>query len=315
MQYTILSGIYHKVVLQKIKVEINTVISYATWYKYNIKYKKRGKMSESIKVEVERNLIKKYRRYLWSPFIRALKEFKLINEGDRVAVAISGGKDSLVLAKLVQELKKHGEVFFEAKYISMNPGFNKENKDNLLRNCEKMGIPVEMFDTDIFKSVSEMSAEYPCYMCARMRRGALYGKAESLGCNKLALGHHLNDVNETTLMNLLYTGCFKTMLPKLKSQHFKNMEIIRPMYYIYEKDIVNFMNFHSLKAMNCGCKVASGDIVSKRAEVKNLISILSENNPNLEKCLLKSVKNINLDCCLGWKYKEKKYNYLDDYES
>lgn len=271
-------------------------------------------MSEQIQsvTDMERALIKKFRRYLWSPFIKAVIDFKMVEENDKIAVAISGGKDSLVLAKLMQELHRHSDVPFEPIYISMDPGFNRENKDSLISNCEKMDIPIHFFDSDIFEVAEKVAGESPCYMCARMRRGALYAKAEELGCNKLALGHHFNDVNETTMLNLLYTGCFKTMLPKLKSKNFKEMEIIRPLYYVYEEHIKKYMDYIGISPMNCGCTVTQNDIPTKRKEVKQLIASLKETNPNVEKCIFKSIRNINIDCCIGWQYQDKKYFYLED---
>lgn len=271
-------------------------------------------MSEQIQsvTDMERALIKKFRRYLWSPFIKAVIDFKMVEKNDRIAVAISGGKDSLVLAKLMQELHRHSDVPFEPIYISMDPGFNRENKDSLISNCEKMNIPVHFFDSDIFEVAEKVAGESPCYMCARMRRGALYAKAEELGCNKLALGHHFNDVNETTMMNLLYTGCFKTMLPKLKSKNFEEMEIIRPLYYVYEEYIKKYMDYIGISPMNCGCTVTQNEVPTKRKEIKALIASLKETNPNVEKCIFKSVQNINIDCCIGWQYHDKNYFYLED---
>ncbi|MDO4793259.1 MAG: ATP-binding protein [Filifactor alocis] len=262
--------------------------------------------------DMERALIKKFRRYLWSPFIKAVIDFRMIEKNDRVAVAISGGKDSLVLAKLIQELQRHSDVYFEPVYISMDPGFDEQNKTSLLQNCRDMDIPVHFFDSDIFEVAEKVASDNPCYMCARMRRGALYAKAEKLGCNKLALGHHFNDVNETTMMNLLYTGCFKTMLPKLRSKNFENMEIIRPLYYVYEEHIKKYMDHIGISPMNCGCTVTKNDLPSKRKEVKKLIDSLKKENPNVEKCIFKSIKNINLDCCIGWQQKDQKHFYLDE---
>ena len=262
--------------------------------------------------EMERALIKKFRKYLWSPFIRAIIDFEMIQQNDRIAIAISGGKDSLVMAKLMQELYRHSDIPFEPVFISMNPGFSKENESSLITNCKAMGIPVHFFQSDIFEVTTSIAKENPCYMCARMRRGALYGKAEELGCNKLALGHHFNDVNETTMMNLLYTGCFKTMLPKLKSTNFNNMEIIRPLYYVYEEHIHKYMNYIQIFPMDCGCTVTKNEVSSKRKEIKNLIATLKIQNPNVEKCIFKSIQNINIDCCISWQYKDKNYFYLED---
>ncbi len=261
--------------------------------------------------DMEHALIKKFRKYLWSPFIHAVQDYQMIEENDKIAVAISGGKDSLLLAKLIQELHRHTTIPFTPIYISMNPGFDRQNKISLLENCKNMNIPVHFFDSDIFEVAERIAGDNPCYMCARMRRGALYAKAKELGCNKLALGHHFNDVNETTMMNLLYTGCFKTMLPKLNSTNFENMEIIRPLYYVYEEHIRKYMDYIGISPMNCGCTVTKNEIPTKRKEVKELIAELKKTNPNVEKCIFKSVSNINIDCCIGWQYKDKKYFYLE----
>jgi len=193
--------------------------------------------------EIERSIITKYRKDIWSKFIKAIKEFNLIEDGDKIGIAISGGKDSLLLAKLFQELKKHGKDNFEVEYIAMDPGYHESIKSLLLDNCNHLNIPIHVFESGIFKIAEKMAKDYPCFMCAKMRRGALYKKAQELGCNKLALGHHFNDVIETTMLNLLYTGNFKTMLPKLKAKNFEKMELIRPLYYVEEQIIQRLMVF------------------------------------------------------------------------
>ena len=191
--------------------------------------------------EIEKSIIKRYRKYTWSKFIKAIKDYKLVEEGDKIAVAISGGKDSLLMAKMFQELQKHGQVKFDLVYLAMDPGYHKNIRKLLEDNCEYLNIPLTIFETNIFDVAGEIAEDYPCYMCARMRRGALYNKAEELGCNKLALGHHFDDVIETTMLNLLCAGSFKTMLPKLKSTNFEKMPIIRPLYYIREESIIRFI--------------------------------------------------------------------------
>lgn len=263
--------------------------------------------------EIERRLITKYRRSLWSKFIQAIKEYELINEGDRVAVAISGGKDSLVLAKLIQELERHGPVKFEAKFISMDPGYLTEIKELHLDNCEYLQIPLTFFESRIFDIVDNIAADYPCYMCAKMRRGALYSKAQELGCNKLALGHHLDDVIETTMLNLLLAGCFKTMLPKLKSQNFEGLELIRPLYHVREEHIEDFVKDCGLTPLNCACIVSAGKTANKRYDIKNLIKNLSQDYQQVEKSIFSAAKNIQLDCVLGWKKDGKVHSFLDDY--
>ena len=262
--------------------------------------------------EIERSIQKKYRKYLWSPFIKAAKEFSLVEDGDRIAVAISGGKDSLLLAKLLQELQRASRTEFELVFISMNPGFNSENLENLKKNLDHLRIPCEIYDDNIFEIAEKMAGDYPCYMCAKMRRGSLYTKAVSLGCNKLALGHHMDDVAETVLMSMFQMSKYETMLPRLKADNF-DIELIRPLYYVEEKDIIKFTVNNGILAMNCGCTVAAGKTSSKRRETKELIRELAKSNPNIKKNILNSTKNVNLEKILGWKIGGKKYGYLDKY--
>lgn len=262
--------------------------------------------------EIERSIQKKYKKQLWSPFIKGMKEFKMIENGDKVAVAISGGKDSLLLAKLFQTLKRTKSTDFELHFISMNPGFNQRNLDNLKKNLDYLGIPAIIYDDNIFKVAEKVAKEYPCYMCAKMRRGSLYAKATELGCNKLALGHHFDDVIETTMINMFYAGTFKTMMPKLKSQNF-DIELIRPLYYVREGDIKKFTSNNGILPMNCGCTVAAGKTSSKRKEVKDLISSLEKTDKDIKTRIFNSVKNINLDQCIQWKTKGVTHNFLDEY--
>ncbi|NYV27464.1 tRNA 2-thiocytidine biosynthesis protein TtcA [Streptobacillus felis] len=261
---------------------------------------------------IEKSIQKKYREFLWSPFIKALKDFNLVSENDKIAVAISGGKDSLLLAKLFQELKRASKTNFELKFIAMNPGFNQRNLDNLKFNLEHLDIPCEIYDDNIFEVAGKIAKDYPCYMCAKMRRGSLYSKATELGCNKLALGHHLDDVVETTLMSMFYMGKFETMLPKLKSDNF-DIELIRPLFYVEEKNIIKFAKNNGIQAMNCGCTVAAEKTSSKRRETKELIDQLSKLNPNIKKKILSSTFNVNVEKILGFKYKKDYFSYLDDY--
>ena len=228
--------------------------------------------------EIEKSIQKKYRSELWSPFIRGLKEFEMVKDGDKIAVAISGGKDSLLLSKLFQELKRASKTNFELVFISMNPGFNEVNLTNLRKNLEHLEIPCEIYNDNIFEVAEKIAKDYPCYMCAKMRRGSLYTKAASYGCNKLALGHHLDDVIETTLMSIFYMGKFETMLPKLKADNF-DIELIRPLFYVEEKSIIKWIRNNGILAMNCGCTVAAGKTSSKRRETKELIADLVKNNP------------------------------------
>jgi tRNA(Ile)-lysidine synthase TilS/MesJ len=265
-------------------------------------------------VEIERSIIKKYRKYLWSKFIKAIKEFDLIKDGDKIAVAVSGGKDSMLMAKLFQELRRNGNANFELKFIAMDPGYHPDIKKLLIDNCKYLNIPIDLFESDIFKITDKIAKDYPCYMCARMRRGALYRRASELGCNKLALGHHFNDVIETIMLNVLCSGNFKTMLPKLKSRNYEGMELIRPMYYIEEKYIKRFIQNSGIWPLNCACMVAAKRTGNKRYEIKELIEHLKENYKNADISIFKAAQNVNMDCILGWKKGEKKYSYLDFYD-
>ena len=262
--------------------------------------------------EIEKSIQKRYRSELWSPFIKGLKEFEMVKDGDKIAVAISGGKDSLLLAKLFQELKRASKTDFELVFISMNPGFNEINLINLKKNLEHLEIPCEIYNDNIFEIAEKIAKDYPCYMCAKMRRGSLYSKATSYGCNKLALGHHMDDVIETTLMSIFYMGKFETMLPKLKSDNF-DIELIRPLFYVEEKSIIKWVRNNGILAMNCGCTVAAGKTSSKRRETKELIAELVKNNPDIKKRIVQSAQNVNLEKILGWKMSGEKFSYLDNF--
>lgn len=264
--------------------------------------------------EIERSLVKKYRKHIWTKFVRAVKDYNLVEEGDKIAVAISGGKDSLLMAKCFQELKKHGQMNFELEFIAMDPGYHPQIKELLIENCEHLGIPVQIYEGKVFEVVDKMARDYPCYLCARMRRGSLYNKAKELGCNKLALGHHYNDVIETTLLNVLYAGNFKTMLPKFKSANFENMELIRPLYYVEEDYIKRFTNNAGIWPLNCACMVAAEKIGNKRYEIKELIKELKKNFDGVEKSIFKSAENVNLDSILGWEKDGVKTKYLEVYD-
>jgi len=263
---------------------------------------------------IERSIITKYRKPIWSKFVRAIKDYNLIEDGDKIAVAVSGGKDSTIMAKLFQELYSHGNRNFEMAFIAMDPGYHKDIKALLIRNCEQLNIPISLFDSDIFSIVDNIAQDYPCYMCAKMRRGALYAKAQELGCNKLALGHHFNDIIETTLLNLFYAGSFKTMLPKLKSKNFEGLELIRPLYYVEEKSIEKFTQEHGIEPLNCACMVAAEKTANKRYEIKALIEELKKSNKNVDKLIMSAAQNVNIDCILGWQKEGKKYSYLDFYD-
>lgn len=265
--------------------------------------------------DIEKSLIKTYRRDIFRKFIKACKEYELIQDGDKIAVAISGGKDSLTLAKLMQELKRHRQVDFSLEFIAMDPGYIKENSDNLLYNCKKLGIPVKLYKSDIFEVAEKLTnGDSPCYMCARMRRGNLYSKAKELGCNKLALGHHFNDVIETILLNIIFAGDYKTMMPKLKAKNFSDMELIRPMYLVKEEAITRFMKSTGLNPLDCACTVTKKKSGNKRYYVKELVKSLLKENENADINILRSSENVNLGQILGYKNKGQKHLFTEFYE-
>ncbi|MBS5862097.1 MAG: tRNA 2-thiocytidine biosynthesis protein TtcA [Firmicutes bacterium] len=269
--------------------------------------------------EIERSIIKKYRKEIWAKFVKAVKDYKLINENDKVMVCISGGKDSFLLAKCVEELQKHGGIPFEAYYVCMNPGYNEANKKKILENAKILNINLEMFDSDIFEVANSLNEKSPCYMCARMRRGHLYNKAKELGCNKIALGHHFDDVIETTLLSMFYGSEVKTMLPKLHSENFENLELIRPLYLVKENSILAWAKYNNLEFINCACKFTervslSDEPVSKRKEMKELIKYLRELNPDIDYNIFKSLDNINLNCVLGTKKNGIYKSFMDEYD-
>lgn len=243
--------------------------------------------------DIEKSLQKKYKKDIWSLFMKAIHTYKLVEDGDHIAVAISGGKDSLLMAKLFQQLAKTTMFDFKVSFIAMNPGFHERNRQNLVENLAYLNIPCTIYSEDIFARAEARSAKYPCYLCARMRRGSLYAKSVELGCNKLALGHHYDDVVETVLMNVLYGGKFETMLPILPSDNFA-MQLIRPMYFIEEKNIKRFIKFTGLQPMNCGCMVAAGKISSKRQEMKELIADMEKFHPDVKKSIMSSTRQVNI---------------------
>ena len=254
--------------------------------------------------EIERSIIKKFRKTIWNNFIGAVKEYELIAPGDKIAVCISGGKDSMLLAKCIQQLQRHSEIPFEADYIVMDPGYNAENRALIEHNAKLMDIPIYIFESDIF-SVTERAGGSPCYLCARMRRGCLYSKAKELGCNKIALGHHFNDVIETVLMSMMYSSEIKTMPTKLHSTNFEGMELIRPLYKVKEKDIIAFSNYNGLKFLQCACRFtensAHNEGLSKRKEIKALIEDIKKVNPNVDDNIFRSIHNVNMATIPGWR--------------
>lgn len=258
-------------------------------------------------VEIERSIIKKYRKSIWNPFVGAVKEYGLINEGDRIAVCISGGKDSVLLAKCMEQLCRHSEVPFTLKFITMDPGYKKENREKIEKNARLLNIPLEIYDSDIF-AVANSAGGSPCYLCARMRRGWLYNKAKELGCNKIALGHHFDDAIETWLLSMLWSGEAKTMLPKLKSDNFPDMELIRPLYKVKEEAIIKWAKANELSFLNCACRFTEEseefENLSKRRQTKQLIKELKKTNPKADENLFMSMHNVNLGAIVGWRNRD-----------
>ncbi|MCL2203482.1 MAG: tRNA 2-thiocytidine biosynthesis TtcA family protein [Defluviitaleaceae bacterium] len=263
---------------------------------------------------VERSIIKKYRPVLWRPFIEGIKQYDLIQPGDSIAVCISGGKDSTLLAKLMQQLLRYSDFPFSLRFLAMDPGYGKNGRGKIESNAALLEIPVHIFKTDIFEAVSK-AGRCPCYVCARMRRGHLYAQARELGCNKIALGHHFSDVVETMLMNMLYGGTFETMMPKLHSQNYPGMELIRPLYRVHEDAIAAWARYNALTFVQCGCPMVMRrpDSEGRRAEVKALIKQLKAGNPEIENRIFQSAHRVNLDTVIGYKKRGQLYNFLDEY--
>lgn len=269
--------------------------------------------------EIERSIIKRFRKDIWSKFITAVNDYELIKEGDKIAVCISGGKDSMLLAKCMQELQRHGKVKFDIEFLVMNPGYNDYNRQVILDNAEYLNIPIKMFETQIFDIVAEVE-DSPCYLCARMRRGYLYRYAKELGCNKIALGHHFDDVIETVLMSMLYNGQFKTMMPKLHSTNFEGMELIRPLYLVKEDTINTWKQSNDLQFIQCACRLTEncmlGDdgIGSKRKEMKVLIKKFRQTSSIIDMNIFRSVHNVNLNTIIGYQKDGVEHSFLDDYD-
>ena len=286
-----------------------------------MKQKEEAKKEEEIPeyVEIEQSIRKKFRKTIWCRFTRAVREYELVKEGDKIAVCISGGKDSMLMAKLFQELKRHNKFNFEVVFLVMDPGYSPANRQIIEANAKRMNIPITIFESDIFDAVFNIEKS-PCYLCARMRRGHLYSKAKELGCNKIALGHHYDDVIETILMGMLYGAQMQTMMPKLHSTNFEGMELIRPLYLIREDDIKKWRDSNDLHFIQCACKftdtcsTCGSENTSKRVEVKNLIRQLKETNPFVESNIFKSVENVNLSTVIAYKQGGVKHHFLDDYD-
>ena len=311
-------------------VEIAEMIEKYGWESYSLKggynaylmslLAKEEPNLEEKQERAENSIRKKFHKQIFYPFAKACKTYELIKDGDHIAVCISGGKDSMIMAKLFQEIKRHRKVQFELTFLVMDPGYNKENRALIEKNAKQLGIPVTIFESDIFDAVDNVEKS-PCYLCARMRRGHLYHKAKELGCNKIALGHHYDDVIETILMGMLHGGQIQTMMPKLHSTNFEGMELIRPMYLIREADICKWRDYNELHFLQCACHFTEtcttchedGTTSSKRLETKKLIAKLKETNPFVEKNIFKSVENVSLDTIIAYKKDGEKHYFLEEY--
>ncbi len=271
-------------------------------------------------LDIERSIITKYRKTIWSKFVKAIQEYELIKENDNIMVCISGGKDSFLLAKCIQELIKHGKFPFTAHYVVMDPGYSQVNRNLIEENAKKLGIPIEIFESNIFDSVASVDVKGACYLCARMRRGNLYAKAKELGCNKIALGHHFDDVIETTLLSMLYGAEVKTMMPKLHSDNFKGIELIRPLFLVHQDDIISWKNNASLTFLNCACRFTEScstnpkETDSKRVEIRNLIKELKKTNKDVDHNIFKALENVNMNCVIGYHKDKEKHTFLEEYD-
>lgn len=271
---------------------------------------------------IERSINKKFRKELWTPFMHAIRQYELISPGDRIAVCISGGKDSMLLAKLMQELGRHTTVPFELRFLVMNPGYSEANLNRIVENAALMQVPIEIFESNVFEAANNAD-DNPCYLCARMRRGFLYSEARRRGCNKIALGHHFNDVIETTVMGMFYGAQLQAMPPKLHSTNFEGMELIRPLYCIHEEDIIAWKNYNHLEFLQCACRFTenaaeslrrNGNSNSKRLETKRLIATLKQTNPDIDKSIFNSIHSCCLDTMVGWKSRGQTHSFLTHYD-
>ena len=280
---------------------------------------KREEEQQDAYLDIEQSIRKKFKKSIWCKFTKAVREYELVKEGDKIAVCISGGKDSMLMAKLFQELQRHNRFPFEVTFLVMDPGYSKENRQIIENNAKKLNIPLTIFESDIFEAVLHVEKS-PCYLCARMRRGHLYAKAKELGCNKIALGHHYDDVIETILMGMLYGAQVQTMMPKLHSTNFEGMELIRPLYLVREDDIKKWRDYNDLHFLQCACKftetcsIEGGDSSSKRMEIKHLIRELKKTNPFVEGNIFKSVENVNLSTVIAYKQNGVKHHFLESYD-
>ena len=289
---------------------------YLAWLMESMKQEEE---QQDVYLDIEQSIRKKFKKSIWCKFTKAVREYELVKEGDKIAVCISGGKDSMLMAKLFQELQRHNRFPFEVTFLVMDPGYSKENRQIIENNAKKLHIPLTIFESDIFEAVLHVEKS-PCYLCARMRRGHLYAKAKELGCNKIALGHHYDDVIETILMRMLYGAQVQTMMPKLHSTNFEGMELIRPLYLVREDDIKKWRDYNDLHFLQCACKftetcsIEGGDSSSKRMEIKHLIRDLKKTNPFVEGNIFKSVENVNLSTVIAYKQDGVKHHFLESYD-
>lgn len=289
---------------------------YLAWLMESMKQEEK---QQDVYLDIEQSIRKKFKKSIWCKFTKAVREYELVKEGDKIAVCISGGKDSMLMAKLFQELQRHNRFPFEVTFLVMDPGYSKENRQIIENNAKKLHIPLTIFESDIFEAVLHVEKS-PCYLCARMRRGHLYAKAKELGCNKIALGHHYDDVIETILMGMLYGAQVQTMMPKLHSTNFEGMELIRPLYLVREDDIKKWRDYNDLHFLQCACKftetcsIEGGDSSSKRMEIKHLIRDLKKTNPFVEGNIFKSVENVNLSTVIAYKQDGVKHHFLESYD-
>ena len=292
---------------------------YLAWLMESMKQEEE---QQDVYLDIEQSIRKKFKKSIWCKFTKAVREYELVKEGDKIAVCISGGKDSMLMAKLFQELQRHGKFPFELVFLVMDPGYSPENRAIIESNAKLLQIPITVFETNIFNSVYNVENN-PCYLCARMRRGHLYHQAEVLGCNKIALGHHFDDVIETILMSMIYGGQVETMMPKLHSANFPGMQLIRPMYLIREADIKHWCSYHNLRFIQCACRFTdtcttcnpSSNTSSKRQKIKQLIAELAQDNPQIEKNIFRSVENIHLNKIISYQQNKQFHSFLDDYDN
>lgn len=315
-------GVVSQEVADKLTEKGYDAVSLAGGYMEWLKNEMLKKADVDFCYKVEQSLRKKFKGDLLGRFIKAINEYELIKDGDRIAVCISGGKDSMLMAKLFQELKRHSKIDFDVQYLVMDPGYNAENRSVIEENARRLKVPIKIFESNIFESVYNVDKS-PCYLCARMRRGYLYNFAKQLGCNKIALGHHYDDVIETILMAMLHGAQIQTMMPKLHSTNFEGMELIRPLYLIREEDIKAWRDYNGLHFIQCACKFTdtcttcnpAARTRSKRQETKELIRELKKTNPEVEKCIFRSVENVNIETVIAYKKNGKKHHFLDTYDS